>query len=115
MDFIEQIGFARIHVFPYSRREGTKAAQLSDLPASVKQLRAHELIALGKKLEHKYMDGFIGTNAEVLFEDCDAQGNRQGLTGTYIHVRVQEDVKSGDIRRIKLLSREGDIMRAELI
>lgn len=88
MDFAAEIGFARIHVFPYSRREGTPASAMEgQLPRSEKAKRASALIALGEDMEKAYAARLIGSVRDVLFEDC-VQGEWQGYTDTYVHVRV---------------------------
>ena len=112
--FVERIGFARIHVFPYSRREGTKAASMGDLPSSVKEARTAELIALGKRLEDAYIDRALGTVQEVLLEEPDAQGRMCGYTGTYLHTAVPGGER-GDIVRVRLLSREGETVLGEIL
>ena len=61
MRFVEEIGFARIHVFPYSRRKGTKAdAMEGHLPRALKEARTRELIALGERLEADFIDRQLG-------------------------------------------------------
>ena len=68
--FVEKAAFARIHVFPFSPREGTKAYGMSPkVPKSVAKQRASELIRLGDVLEHAYLESRIGHEAEVLFEE----------------------------------------------
>jgi threonylcarbamoyladenosine tRNA methylthiotransferase MtaB len=91
LDFVKRVRFARMHVFPYSRRGGTKAAQMPEqIPNSVKHERAGMLIGLGKQLELDYISRFIGTYQEVLFED-HADGLFEGYTGTYIRVSVPSE------------------------
>lgn len=114
MDFVRRIGFARIHVFPYSRREGTRAAQMRDLPKSVKEERAHALIELGRELEHSYLDASLGSIQEVLLEQEDEEGRMCGYTGTYIHTAVTGG-KQGEIQKVRLLRRDGEKVLAELL
>jgi threonylcarbamoyladenosine tRNA methylthiotransferase MtaB len=86
VEFVKKIRFARIHVFPYSRRAGTKAAQMPEqILNSVKHERAGILIELGKQLEGEYISRFIGTRQDVLFEEY-SDGFLEGYTGTYIRV-----------------------------
>ena len=107
--FLRRVGFARLHVFPYSRREGTRAAALPDLPKAVKEARAKELIALGKEMTAEYLNAALGSVQEVLFEEPDGQGRMCGYTGTYIHTAVEaERVRQGDILPVKLVRREGE-------
>ena len=66
LDFVRAVGFARIHVFPYSRRKGTAAdAMPNQVPESVKHERAAKLLALGNQLEENYVSTLVGT-----VQDC---------------------------------------------
>ena len=101
MRFVEEIGFARIHVFPYSRRRGTKAdAMDGHLSRAVKEARTRELIALGERLEEAYVDRQIGKTLDVLMED-----DGTGYTRTY--VRVRADAACGETVRVKITGRSG--------
>ena len=67
--FAEKCGFAAMHIFPYSRRDGTPAAAMDgQIPGSVKAERAAKAGALAKRLREKYDTALIGTVQEVLFE-----------------------------------------------
>lgn len=91
MAFVEAVGFSRLHVFPYSRREGTKAYSMpGQLPRSVKAARASALIALGKRMEAYYLESFPGKTVEVLFEER-AGCTLQGYTDSYAQVWVESD------------------------
>lgn len=116
--FVERMRFARIHVFPFSRREGTKAAEMpNQLPKSTKDRRAHKLIELGKQLEHVYIDRFLGTRQRVLFEESDECGRMIGYTGTYISVAVEDGkaISNGEIADVELLRREGETAIGRII
>ncbi len=94
--FCERAAFARMHVFPFSLRKGTKAEQLPNhLPKAVKEARARELIALGKRLTHAYLSAQIGSVVEVLAESDGA-----GYSGNYI--RVKTSAQEGEIVRIRI-------------
>lgn len=85
--FMEHIGFARVHVFPYSRRSGTLADRMpGHLTNAEKAARAQELIALGKKLERRFLEGFIGRTEAVLIETEHDGGLYSGFTGSYVRV-----------------------------
>lgn len=69
MAFCRQIGFSKLHVFPYSKRVGTAAARMpGHLPQAIKQRRAGEMIEVGRALEQAYLDRLIGTTQEVVLE-----------------------------------------------
>ena len=85
---IETVGFARIHVFPYSPRPGTPAADLpGQLPSQEKERRARELIALGNRITGAYLDTWIGQETVLLPEET-VSGAWEGYTPEYIRVRL---------------------------
>jgi len=82
-------GFSRMHVFPYSEREGTKAAAMEgSVPRHVREERARELIALGRELEREALEARVGREEDVLIEELDEQGRGTGYTGGYMRVHV---------------------------
>ncbi len=84
-----RIGFSRMHVFPYSQRAGTKAAQMPDqLPRAIKEQRARYLIALGEELANDYHRSLLKTVQPVLLEDRLPDGRLQGYTPQYVQVKV---------------------------
>lgn len=100
--FCKQASFARMHVFPFSVRKGTKAAAMpGQLPKAVKEARATELITLGKHLTQLFLAEQTGSVAEVLAESGGA-----GYSGNYI--RVLTDAPEGEIVRIRLDGFEGE-------
>lgn len=103
--FVEEIGFARIHVFPYSRRAGTLADRMSNQVAqNIKHERAAKLIELGNKLEEGYAKEMIGTVESVLFE-TEEDGLCEGYTPQY--VRVRADGHPGEVQRVLIESTQG--------
>ena len=94
--FCERAAFARMHVFPFSLRKGTKAETLpGHLPKAVKEARAKELISLGKRLTEQYLVSQVGSVVEVLAEHDGA-----GYSGNYF--RVKTSAPEGEIVRIRL-------------
>lgn len=86
--FVRRMGYARIHVFPFSPREGTPAAKMPDqLSSAEKEARARELIALGEKLSRAYQQTWIGEASSVLPEEA-IQGCWEGYTPEYIRVTL---------------------------
>ena len=90
--FVDSIHFYETHIFPYSKREGTKAAAMPDqLPEQVKKERSRILIALGQEHQREYMEQFLGKKKEVLFEEQQKiQGKTYwtGHTMEYLKVAV---------------------------
>ena len=72
MAFCGEIAVARMHVFPYSERTGTPAADMpGSVPVHVREARARQLIALGHEMADAYRYSQLGSVRNVLFETCD--------------------------------------------
>ncbi|MCI7737193.1 MAG: tRNA (N(6)-L-threonylcarbamoyladenosine(37)-C(2))-methylthiotransferase MtaB [Clostridiales bacterium] len=94
--------FSRMHVFPYSEREGTKAAQMAgSVPRALRESRARELISLGHDMEREALARRVGREDEVLIEELDEQGCGTGYTGGYLRAHVPDTVP-GEIVRIRV-------------
>lgn len=114
LDFVRAVGFARIHVFPYSRRKGTAADAMPDqVPESVKHERAAKLLALGNQLEENYVSTLVGTVQDVLFETAAGEAEAEGYTGQYVRVRAK--ARPGQLCRVRICAREGTLARGELL
>lgn len=100
--FMKKIRFAKVHIFPYSRRSGTKADSMPfQLPNAEKSRRAGELIAIGRELEREYLAGYIGQTAEVLTEKAH-DGFTWGCTDTYARVRINGELTPNIITAVKI-------------
>lgn len=88
VDFAREIGFAKIHVFPYSIRKGTIAVEMPQLPPSVKTDRVQMLSAAAKEIEQKFYESRIGTIHTVLIEKMQSPEYSHGFTESYIPVRI---------------------------
>jgi len=88
--FVEEMAFSRLHIFRYSRREGTPAAAMADqVPGPVAADRGRRMHALGDKLERAFNERLIGRELEVLWETSETFGDRfhwSGLTPNYVRV-----------------------------
>lgn len=94
--FARHIRFAQLHVFPFSRREGTAAADMPDqIPKKIKEERAARMIELGNRLKSDFTARNLGTAAPVLFESRLKSGAYTGLTPNYIEVSADSET---DIR-----------------
>jgi threonylcarbamoyladenosine tRNA methylthiotransferase MtaB len=86
VEFVREMKFSKMHIFPYSRREGTPAATFSDqVPEEVKKERAHVMQELASDLAAQYAARFIGKVLPVLFETYD-KGYSEGHTENYLKV-----------------------------
>ena len=86
--FLRRCAFSRMHIFPYSRRRGTPAADLpGQVPNAVKADRAARAAALAAAMERSWLTGWIGRTVPVLFEEV-RDGFWRGYTPQYMEVRV---------------------------
>lgn len=114
-DTCTKAGFARMHVFPYSEREGTKAALMPDsVPRQIREERARELIALGRVLEKEALQARVGREEQVLVEEIDDEGFGVGYTGGYMRVRVKEG-KPGEVVRVRILGADDEELTGEIM
>ena len=102
LSIIDEAGFARIHAFAYSPREGTTAYKLKDIPPEIKKDRLKRLIAAGKISERKYISRFLGSIREIIAEEVE-DGYTTGYTDNYIRVYVKEKLTAGRKYRVKLI------------
>lgn len=93
--FLEKVCFYEMHIFKYSRREGTAAARMPEqVPEQVKTARSNELFAMEKKQSARFRESYIGREAEVLLEETveiDGKLWRVGHTRDYVKVAVKEE------------------------
>lgn len=104
LEFARTVGFYQIHVFKYSRRSGTKAAEFTDqIDETIKNARSHELGALAKELEQAFLEQNDGIVAEVLFEATHDAAGYEGHTKNYMPVILKTDEKiNGRIIKVRV-------------
>ena len=105
-DFVKSIAFAKVHVFPYSRREGTRAYNApNQIDGSVKTARAKIMTDLTNKSRQDFLNSQIGLTEDVLFEQPIGGGYWEGYTKNYTPVKVLCDKNiNGEILKVKLIS-----------
>ncbi len=92
-EFIKEVGFSELHVFPYSKRSGTKAAEMKDqINGIVKSYRVNQLLNLNIDLATKFITDSKDKDLSVLFEKTDKEFT-YGHSSTYIYIKVQKDEK----------------------
>jgi len=107
LSFVRKIGFSKIHVFPYSRREGTVAAKMSgQVLNEVKKRRAAEIAKTEEPIAAAYLERFIGCEDLVLIEQELSDGRMIGHTDRYLQVICEGE--PNEIVRVRLEKREGD-------
>lgn len=115
IETVKKIGFAKIHVFPYSKRNGTVAATLENqVPENIKKERVHKLLSVSKKLENNYINKFIGKVITFLPE-IEKDGYIIGHTGNYLLVKVPGTKDNlNKIIKVVLTSNEYPYMKGEI-
>ena len=88
VDFAREIGFAKIHVFPYSARKGTIAAEMEQLHPSIRSERVEIMTEVAKELEQEFFETQLGTTHTLLVEKPQSAEYSHGFTESYIPVRV---------------------------
>ena len=101
-NYCKSIGFAKIHVFPYSDRNGTVASRMENkVPGNIKKDRARRLISLSQELENAYIEKFISRKISVLIERED-NGYCYGVSEEYIPVKLKGKYECNEIYDIVL-------------
>lgn len=110
--FAEEIGFAKIHVFPYSPKRGTPAAARKDqLLNAVKAERSHTLIQLSDRMAAEFLADAVGTDAEVLYERAVGEGIYEGHTTNYMKVHGRSEVDlTNRICKTHITRAEGEML-----
>lgn len=99
---IKEIAFSKIHVFPYSKRNGTVAAEMEQLDEKTKKKRVLKLLELSEQLEKDYRQKFINTKRPVLIEKYDGQSST-GYSDNYLYVKINKKFNPGDIVDLEIL------------
>ncbi|MDQ0058381.1 tRNA (N(6)-L-threonylcarbamoyladenosine(37)-C(2))-methylthiotransferase MtaB [Paenibacillus harenae] len=119
--FMEELGFAEMHVFPYSKRTGTPAARMEEqVDEEVKNERVHKLIDLSERMQLQYAKLFVGEVLDVIperdYKGAPGTGLIMGYTDNYIQV-VFEGPESlvGKLCRVKITEAGVNECRATLV
>ena len=113
--FAQKVGFEKVHVFPYSPREGTKAAKMPQIEKSVKEKRSHIMIEKTEEIRQNFLKNQIGKTLGVLLETRHADGCVEGYTKNYTPVKVEGDLPCGEIVEVKITAVDGDFCIGEKI
>lgn len=96
------IKFGKIHVFPYSKRDGTVASKMNNIVSDIdKKRRTHEMIELSNRLENEYYNKFINKELDVLIEEVK-DGISTGHTSNYIKVIINEELEHNKIYSVQI-------------
>jgi threonylcarbamoyladenosine tRNA methylthiotransferase MtaB len=107
MEFVKRVGFSHIHVFKYSKRAGTKAADMPDqIPEEIKNQRSDELIALSNLMASEYRKLFVGRIEKILIEETEEINGVKyqiGHNERYLKLAVEgEEERSNQLLMVKV-------------
>jgi len=106
-----------LHVFTYSERPNTPAAELpGKVEPKVRAERSEMLRILSQKKRHAFSSSFVGRELEVLFETVSANNRVSGFSSNYVRVEAQaDDPLSNEIRNVRIIGLAGDHCRGEIV
>lgn len=113
-EFASEIGFAKIHVFPYSRRKGTKADMMpNQIDEQEKKQRVNKLMKISDELERDYIEKFIGKKVMVLIETND-DNMSIGHTGNYLKVIINKKIEKNTLVDVLIKRRIDNYLEGEI-
>ncbi len=120
LEFIRKTGFSKIHVFPYSQRRGTPAADMENqIPARIKSLRADMVSDIAKASQRDFLESQTGLTVPVLFEREKSDGIPHGYTPNYTQVKIFTKYSDKSLRNeifyVKIIKSEHDYCVGEII
>ena len=119
VDVVGRLRFSKLHVFRYSPRPGTSAADIPDaVPPAVKKERSKRLIAVGNAIRTEFLEVHLGLPLEVLVEDereVDGVAVSSGQTGDYVRVWFEGGGMLGSLAEVRGTGIRSDGIRGELI
>ena len=114
LDFVKRTGFEKVHVFPYSRRPGTPAANMdSQVENAEKQRRCEIMMTECEKIRQRYLERQIGRVLEIIPEENHG-GETKGYTANYTPVTVKGSCAFGEITKVRITGVENDCCIGEL-
>lgn len=97
--FIIKCGFSFVHIFPYSKRLGTRAYNFPDIPSSIKKSRVDALEEVNVKLKNDYLSKFIGKKSIMLAEE--KKTHWEGFSTEYIRCYCENNLHSGKLYEVE--------------
>ena len=115
VNYCKQVGFSKIHVFPFSKRAGTKAATMpNQIPGNIIKERARKLIEIDKTLQLKYNQKFINQKVIVLIEEI-VDGKSIGHTENFLKVEIPELLKQNENYEVVITDATAESVEANLV
>lgn len=100
LEFVKKVGFAKIHIFPYSRRSGTLADKMQNqLTRAEKQERARRMALIGNEAQTEFLKSQVGRVYPVLFERENEDNYHHGYTPNYVLVKIPKEVSEKSLRK----------------
>ena len=113
LDFIRRCGFAQMHIFPYSIRPGTPAAEMEQVPKAVKEDRARRAAAAAADMHRAYLDGCVGKTYPVLFEQ-PRDGKFSGHAPNYMEVLAEGEGLHNQVKPVRITGTDGQVLFGKL-
>lgn len=114
LDFVRQMPFTYLHVFPYSKRSGTPAAQRKDqVKGEVIRRRSRELRELSNEKTREFRDRFVGRSLSVLTLTDEAEGFREAISGNYLKAKVSSRVPANQLVNGRVMGVTGEFLLLE--
>lgn len=109
-EFVKKIKFSKTHLFKYSKRDGTKAADMKpEVDGNVKRQRLKELEEIEKANRENFLKNQIGKTLSVLFESkSDIDGFKSGYSTNYLRVNVKDEISNNEIRDVLITEIKDD-------
>lgn len=99
LEFVEKVGFSRVHVFRYSRRKGTIADRMAEqIPENIKAFRASEMSEMSARTEAEYMRSLVGKTVKVLFERENCTDFHRGYAADYTLIKIPRENSEKSLR-----------------
>ncbi len=114
LDFVRRCGFAEMHIFPYSIRPGTPAAEMEQVPKAVKEDRAARAAAAARELNRAYLSGCVGQVYDVLYEQ-ECGGLYQGHAPNYMVVGTAGEGLHNQIRPTRITGIGDGLLLGEIL
>lgn len=115
VNFAKEIGFEKVHVFPYSPREGTRAAKMEQIEKKTKEARSHIMIEETEKIRLSFLESQIGKEVEVLLETRHDDSFTEGYTKNYTPVKIKGSHPCGKIVSARVTAVDGDFCVGEVL
>ena len=114
--FVEECKLSQVHIFPYSRRIGTRAHSMpNQVPNAEKERRAAKAAEVCDRLHREYLESLVGLERDVLFEQQDEDGLWSGYCPEYALVRASGENLHNQIRKTKIVGVENGALKGEVI